>query len=243
MDQVLVFDLWGQYGHYKKIFATTSALTYPIPVKTSLYGMFGAMIGLEKKDNDYLNYFQPGQCKVGIQVMAPLTSQQININLRAVFGSMKPTDNRKPTMMEFIYRPRYRIYFTHQDKAIFERLQHSVTNRSVAFTPTLGLANLIANFELVGTFSGESIKSKDAIPIATVFPRRNLIQIDHSQAFSVKGNRILEVSQYALEMNTERDVTDRDDIVLDQNGQPILAIVKEAIAIQINQEPTYVVLF
>jgi CRISPR-associated protein Cas5h len=243
VDQILVFDLWGQYGHYKKIFATTSALTYPIPVKTSLYGMFGAMMGLEKKDNAYLKYFQPGQCKVGIQIMAPLTFQQININLRAVFGAMKPTDNRKPTMMEFVYRPRYRIFVTHTDGNIFADLQHCVQDRAVIFTPTLGLANLLANFEYVGTFPLQTVSSDEALPIQTVFPRRQLIQIDHSQAFSAMGNRIMEVSQYAMEMDTERNVTDRDDIILDQHGQPILAKVREAVAVDMGQTTTYAVLF
>lgn len=243
VNQILVFDLWGQYGHYKKIFATTSALTYPIPVKTALYGMFGAMMGLEKQSNAYLKYFQPGQCKVGIQVLAPLTFQQININLRAVFGAMKPSDNRKPTMMEFVYRPRYRIFFTHTNAQVFSDLQHCIQHKTVIFTPTLGLANLLANFEYVGTFPLQKVTDEGVLPIHTAFPRRHLVQIDHSQAFSGRGNRIIEVSQYALEMDTARNVTDRDDIILDQNGQTILAKVKEAVAVEMGQTTTYAVLF
>lgn len=243
VDQILVFDLWGQYGHYKKIFATTSALTYPIPVKTSLYGLFGALIGLEKQGNAYLKYFEPGQCQVGIQVLKPLSFQQININLRAVFGSMKPNDNRKPTMMEFVYRPRYRIFVKHEDPNIFNDLCLRIKNKEAVFTPTLGLASLLANYQWIGAFDYEVDETQQMLPIQTVFPRRQLIQIDHNQAFSTQGNRIMEVSQYALEMDIDRNVTDRDDIILDLHGKSIMAKVKQATRINIDNQILHAVIF
>ena len=52
--KILVFDIWGEYAHFKKIYATTSALSYVVPPKTSIYGYIGAILGLEKEDNIYL---------------------------------------------------------------------------------------------------------------------------------------------------------------------------------------------
>jgi len=243
MDQLLVFDLWGQYAHYKKIFATTTALTYPIPVKTALYGMFGAMLGLEKQDNQYLKFFQPGQCKVGIQILNPITYQKININLRSVFGPMKPNDNRKPTMVEFIYRPYYRIFFTHSDRQVYENMRTCLFSKQVVFTPTLGLANLLANYEWVGEYPFKPILSGGHLPVATVIPRRQLIQIDHSQAFSRTGSRIMEIAQYALEMDPSRDVTDRDDIIFDQNGNALSAITKTPFEVELHGKHVIITLF
>lgn len=242
MDRVLVFDLWGAYAHYKKIFATTTALTYPIPVKTSIYGLIGAIIGLEKSENAYLRYFQPGSCKIGIQIMKPLAFQRININLRAVFGQMKPTDNRKPTLMEFVYRPRYRIYITHTDSLLLDDLENCLKNKQAVFTPSLGLANLIANFEWVGHFPYNSNSTEKYEPISSVIPRRNLIKLNPELAFQ-EGNRIIEVSQYALEMDERRNVLDRDDIILDQNGQTINARVSEFCQVTYNNHQYNVVLF
>lgn len=45
----LIFDLSGPFAHYKRIFATTTALTYPLPPKASLYGLVAAILGLEKR--------------------------------------------------------------------------------------------------------------------------------------------------------------------------------------------------
>ena len=49
--KVLVFDISGKYAHYKKIYATTSAISYVIPTKTSLFGYLWA-IGATEKNRD-----------------------------------------------------------------------------------------------------------------------------------------------------------------------------------------------
>lgn len=242
MDRIIAFDLWGSYAHYKKIFATTSALTYPIPVKTALYGMVGAIVGLPKDGNAYLNHFQPGDCRIGIQILRPLAFQRININLRAVFGPMKPTDNRKPTLMEFIYRPKYRIYFAHRDVRMMDDLRSCLIEKRAVFTPSLGLANLLADFAWVGEAPFSEVDSSDYLPIHSVIPRRRLVRLNPELSFS-EGNRIVEVAQYALEMDQERNVLDRDDIILDQQGRPISAEVSSFCPFILENEIHNVILF
>ena len=242
MDRIIAFDLWGRLAHYKKIYATTTALTYPIPVKTAVYGTVGAIIGLEKNENRYLRHFQPGSCKIGIQVMRPLAFQRININLRAVFGPMKPTDNRKPTLMEFVHKPHYRIYFTHQDRQLLEDLKQCLESKQCVYTPSLGLANLLAGFAYIGQWEVETLVPNGSQPIHSVIPRRSLLELDRDQTFD-GGNRIMEISQYALEMDEARNVLDRDDILLDQNAKAIFAEVKELVSLGSPQNPTNVVLF
>lgn len=242
MEKVIGFDIWGRYAHYKKIFATTTALTYPIPVKTAVYGMVGAIIGLEKEDNHYLSHFKPGQCKIGIQILAPLSFQRINTNLRSVFGRMKDSDNRKPTLVEYVKDPRYRIYVAHRDAIIMDEIRMRLREKECIFTPTLGLANLLANFSMVGEWSINRQSNLDFVPIHSVIPRRALVKLKPDSAFSA-GNYIFEVSEYALEMDEKREVQDRDDIILDQKGLPIHAQVKEYIPISHEGKTQHIVLF
>jgi len=242
MDRIIAFDLWGAYAHYKKIYATTTALTYPIPVKTAVYGTVGAIVGLDKQDNRYLRHFKPGACKIGIQIMRPLAFQRININLRAVFGPMKATGNRKPTLMEFVHRPHYRIYFTHTDHHLQDDLKQGLQSKQSVFTPSLGLANLLAGFEFSGEWAYQPSSPSSTQPVHSVISKRNLISLDNSRTFQ-GGNRIMEISQYALEMDENRNVLDRDDIILDQNGQPVFAKVKELAVLENKQGITNVVLF
>lgn len=240
MTRILAFDLWGDYAHYKMVYATTTAVSYPIPVKTSLYGMFGAMLGLEKDGNKYLDHFTNGVCKVGIQVCNPIVMQRWNINLRAVFGAMKESDNRKPTMMEMVYRPHYRIYFSHQDHTLFEELSGRIRSHTSVFTPALGLANLLANYEWMGEWEAEELHSSDFIPLDTAVPKSMFqdLKIDFRQ-----GNQLVEVGQYSLEMDRQRNVTVRDDILFDRSGRPFWAKVSGYFSVPLLDKTHHVVLF
>lgn len=225
--KVLAFDIWGEYAHYKKIYATTSAISYCLPPKTALYGYIGAILGLEKKGNKYLEAFQNKECLVGIQIMNPIVMQRININLRAVLGRMKPTDNRKPTMMEFVYEPKYRIYFYHQNEKVYANLKANLTEKLAVYTPTMGLAGLLSNFEFIGEFdTNEQLNKESSVSIATVIPKKEFIRFD-IEAFHEKQTEIIEQSMFAIEMDTERNVTERDDIILERKAKPINAFLEK----------------
>lgn len=232
--KVLVFDIWGEYAHFKKIYATTSALSYAIPPKPTIYGIIGAILGLEKSSNEYLKSFSDKACLVGIQYIAKrdnedsksLTFQRMGINLKAELGRKKEGSPPKPTMMEFVYRPRYRLYVNHTDSAFFEKLRIALENHISAYTPSLGLACLIANFEYQGVFNTEEVSSSNSTPIHSVIPRKEFIAFDDAMFTENADFAIVEQSLYAIEMDIERNVTERDDILLERKGNPILAKVK-----------------
>ncbi|CAH1002436.1 hypothetical protein LEM8419_03315 [Neolewinella maritima] len=220
---VLVFDLTGPFAHYKKIFATTTALTYPIPPKSSLYGLFAAILGLEKEGNNYLNSFREGSCRVAIRLMRPVAVQRLTINLRPSFGALRGTENRKPTLMEFVDRPHYRIYFTHRDEELYGKLKDLLERGQSFYTPTLGIANLIGQITYVGEGKAESSREED---IDSVLPKRALEKLLPPPPG--RNTRLMEVGQYAVEMLPSRDVTVRENIVLDRGGLPIAARVTDA---------------
>ncbi len=225
--KVLAFDIWGDYAHYKKIYATTSAVSYCLPTKTSLYGYISAILGFEKNNNQYLNYFQNKECLIGIQIMNPIVMQRININLRATLGRMKPTDNRKPTTMEFVYQPKYRIYFFHQQENIQAQLYGRLKDKNAVYTPTMGLASLVSNFEFVGEFEATLKKSEDnSVAIQTVIPKNHFEKFN-TEVLKAKQTEIIEQSMYAIEMDVERNVTERDDILLERKAKPIEAFLNQ----------------
>jgi CRISPR-associated protein Cas5h len=225
--RVLIFDLSGPFAHYKKIFATTTALTYPLPPKTSLYGLVAAILGLEKEGNAYLDSFREGSCRLAIRLMRPVASQRLTMNLRPSFGSLRKTENRKPTLMEFVDRPHYRIYFTHTDDVLYDRLKHLLERGQSVYTPTLGLANLIAKV----TYVGEGMARREAgEDVDSVVPKRTLEKLLPPPPG--RNTRLMEVGQYAVEMLPSRDVTVRENIVLDRAGLPIAARVSECYRIE-----------
>ncbi len=230
--KVLAFDIWGEYAHYKKIYATTSAVSYCLPTKTSLYGYISAILGFEKNNNQYLKYFQDKDCLIGIQIMKPIVMQRININLRPTFGMLSlkkdgTLENRKPTMMEFIYQPKYRIYFYHKQENIQVQLKERLKEKDAVYTPTMGLASLISNFEFVGEFEASLQKLSDkSVSIQTVIPKKYFERFD-VEAFNTKHTEIVEQSMYSIEMDVNRNVTERDDIILERKAKSIDAFLNQ----------------
>lgn len=225
--KVLAFDIWGEYAHYKKIYATTSALSYCLPTKTAMYGYVGAILGFEKSENKYLELFQDKNCLMGIQIQKPIVMQRININLRATLGRMKPTDNRKPTTMEFVYQPKYRIYFYHTNNEIHSQLKKQLENKDAVYTPTMGIASLISNFEYFGEFEAELIQEPSkVVSIQSVIAKKHFISFD-IKALKEKCSEIIEQSLYAIEMDLDRNVTERDDILLERKAKTIDAFLTQ----------------
>ena len=236
MEKVLCFDISAQYGHFKVIYATTSALTYPIPSKTAIYGMVGNIIGLSNKGNEYLKYFEDGKCKIAIQVLNSISTQRININWSASQGAIR---QRKPTLVEHLSNPSYRVYFTHEDATLFSNLKMHLQNHTSVYTPCMGLAYLLANFE----FQDEYEIEKKAAAETDV---HSIIPMSVFEGFGKeieRDNFITSMSQYAVEMTPQRDVTDREEVLFDRKGLPIRAKVKKYYQLKFADSNTNIILF
>lgn len=237
-DKTIIFDVWGRYAHFKKIYVTTSALSYGVPFKTSIYGLVGAIIGLDNRKNEYLNHFNEDNCKIGIQLINPIKLQRLNINLSESLGPIG--DNRKPTMMEFVKNPHYRIYFSHSNDEIFTKLYEKLESKSSVYTPVLGLAHCIANFSLSGQADLER-KVGDAV-ISSVLLKSQLIAFDQTH-WAENDVHIQEQDMYPLEMNSQREVVKRDSILFDLNGKSIKAKVQEYYSVSLQGITNNIMLF
>ena len=229
MRKVIAFSVRGQYAHFKKIYATTSAVSYMIPPKTTIYGYISAILGFEK--DEYLTHFQDKKCLIGLQICKPIIMQRINTNLRPVLGRLSETGNRKPTTIEYVYEPHYIFYISHSDLDLMKELEERLDKKSSVFTPTLGLANMLSVFEFKGTFDVEEQSTSEIILVHSVIPNKKFVKLDE-QAFLNNQNHIVEQSLFAIEMDLDRNVTERDDIILDRSAQPIKAVVTNFYTIQ-----------
>ena len=53
--KVAVFDVWGNFAHFKIPYTTSSRETYPIPPKTAIVGLVASILGFDQ--NEYLKWF------------------------------------------------------------------------------------------------------------------------------------------------------------------------------------------
>lgn len=236
-DKVIVFDIWGRFAHFKKIYVTTSALTYAVPFKTAIYGLVAAILGLDKRQNQYLNHFDETNCKLAIQIISPVKIQRFNINLSQKPGP--PKGNRKPTTMEYVVNPHYRIFFWHSDEDISMKLLNQLESQESVYTPVLGLAHCLANFKFIGEFDTQMNSGKASVN--SVILKSRLRSLDTS-SWNSRNVHIQEQDMYPLEMNTNREVTKRDSILFDLFGSPINSEVEEFYSVQMKDKNANIML-
>jgi CRISPR-associated protein Cas5h len=222
---LIVFDIFADFAHFKRPYTTTSPVTFPIPSKPTLYGMISAIIGLDK--DHYLEQFYNCGAKVAIRIKNPVHKTYIAENLINTKEGMAKIKNRTQVKIEFLKNVAYRIYVSHPQEDISSRLLQNLKAHKAHYTFSMGLSECIGNFEFVGQFqsiSRNNNNSSDYIEIHSVIPTASLIKDDDTVIKFEPKKEIFRVSLTA-EMNTQREIQQMTDIVFERNGRPIRAKV------------------
>jgi len=226
MDKVLVFDIWGDLGHFKKPYTTTSPLSYAFPPRTTIAGMISAIIGLDK--NEYADHFTKQISNIGIRIINPVKKVRINQNLidtktAKLFSKIR---QRTQIRIEYIKDSKYRIYFQHQDSSLFERLDVLLKNHESVYTVSLGLSELLANFQYIGHFNLEVIANRDPVEIQSVVLEQKAEIEEFEEGKEYFSARI------PLEMNRERIVSQFGTVLYERNGKSLRVKTKDAFRVE-----------
>ncbi len=222
INKVLIFDVWGDYAHFRRFYTTTSPLTFPIPPRTALCGLIGAITGLEKENNEYLKYFTLNKAFIGLRLINPLRKVRIAENIIDTEKSPKSFYDIKRTRIryEFIKNPKYRIYFYHTDENVYKELKENLINHKSVYTPCLGLSENIANFAFVGEFKVKSETTGEYVQINSVLPTEKIAE---KQGINFNSEGEYFSIQVPIELNLDRIVTRYSDIFFERTGKPVEA--------------------
>ena len=224
MSRVLAFDVWGQYGHFRKIYTTTSPLTYSIPPRTAVTGLIGAIIGLDK--TEYIRHFTKKDAEIAIRLLNPVKKVTLSENLidtKKAGRMMNVIRQRTQIRIELLKDPRFRIYLRHRDRDLMETLTKYLEDHRSVYTPCLGLSEHIANFRMAGVHEAEDLSGEEKIQAVTAVPENKIKEIEFEKD--------LEYVQENMpnEMNPDRVVTEYTSVILEQRTRPIKAFVSDAV--------------
>jgi CRISPR-associated protein Cas5h len=214
--KALVFDIWGDYGHFRKYFTTSSPLTFSFPPKTAVYGIVGAILGLNK--DEYLKYFQDKCCKVAIKIINPVKKTRIPINYIDTKAAvdMSKIKNRTQVNLEVLKDCKYRVYINHENNDIYNRLKEMLSNKKCQYNVCLGLSEFLANFSFIGEFDVRQVKDNSkVIDIDTIIPFKDDINIKIEE-----GREYLKDTVYN-EMNENREITEFVTVLYERTGRTI----------------------
>jgi CRISPR-associated protein Cas5h len=222
--KVLVFDIWGDYAHFRKFYTTSSPLTFSFPPPPTIAGIMGAIYGAGK--DDYLNIFAAAQCQLALKIAAPVKKVRMGINLINTKGNYwqpvkkKNHEPRTQIRTEFLKDPSFRIYAAHTDEKVFNKLSQSIKEHRCVYSVSLGLSELLADFRFVGTFESEA--RSGLVNVSTP------IRDDDSQAdeLVIEPDTKYFKEKMPIRMNPDRVVDIYDDVVYEPDGRTIKAKIK-----------------
>jgi CRISPR-associated protein Cas5h len=244
--QILILDLSAPFGHFKVPYTTTSPLTFPVPPKTAVYGILGAILGIDK--NEYLGYFKDNECKISLGIKNSIKKFHIsenlintkNVKLFSRMNSMKSAPHTQINI-EFLKNTKFRLYVYFIDKTIINNLEEKIANHKSVYTISFGLSECIANYEYIGKFSIRNIKSlkKKYVEISSILPFDNISSSEDLQLVE-GGKKYLKV-HLPLEMKTDRELEKTGDFLIETNGKVIKVKLNEYY--RINELNENIVLF
>lgn len=230
-NRLIVFELTGEYGHFRKFNTTTSPLTYPIPTRTALTGLLGAVLGVERETapGRFPTQVMPVQelfantvCGIGVQLIAPVKKVNIGFNLldtgkeKATFYEIKKSGGRTQIEFELLKNPAFRVFVQHQDEAVFDQLAERLTNKAHHFTPYLGLSQFTATLGgAVVTTATERNSAQTAVPIQSAV---NLSQLTATLPIEFDQTAHYYVETMPVELSRDRVVTRYGEVLVDADG-------------------------
>jgi len=155
-----VFDLKGKLGHFRMPDTTGTHATYPFISRTALRGLLASVLGMEQLD-DAGNF-------TALRLLSPVaTCTQEMSMLGKGFESGGTNSFNRPTAVEFVVNPYYRIYYT--GKHIGD-LVEKISRRQSHYHTYLGSAYCLTFPEFVDVTEGFEVTCCDRITTKTIVP-------------------------------------------------------------------------
>lgn len=225
IERVLVFDVWGDYAHFRRGYTTTSPLTYPFPSRTTLAGLVSAILGLPR--DSYYEVFGSDNSAFALQILNPIKKVKISQNLIDTKQGLTPWEIRRKKQaprtqisFEFVKNPKYRVFVWLKDLNKFEELRGLIEEHKSIYTPYLGISECIANFKVFGEGIYE-IEKRDTDTDREGVEIHSIIRKEAAKKMVMeKGKRYGTVRLPGF-MDLERIVLSFIDFYYEENGKPL----------------------
>jgi len=213
--KVLAFDIWGQMGHFRKYYGTSSAMTYSIPPPTTVRGIIGAFLGLERKE--YNTFLDERDTKISVYPVCVKNRWYTTLNIINTKDYMwRGEVGHSQVNYEFLMDPRFRVYLSVRDRKVHETLKYYLgTHRSV-YDISLGLTFCLANYSLRGEYTAypEYLNGENDVSFSSAIP---MYGWDHLGPALDSGADYTyqKEARVPIEMDPDRTVRKYGDVMFD----------------------------
>jgi len=184
--EIVHFKLNGKFGHFLYAETNVSMPTYPIPPRTTILGLIGAILGL-KKDSPQVE-LEPAYIAVSgklperfwvtnkfHQSLPSLLNLKI---LKSEKGSVSRLKNQKILNQEWLFKPEYEIW-AGLPETYHSEFAGRIKDRKWHFQPYLGITEHSADIEWISDEISIQLKPGDYY-IESIFPEKTAeIKMDY----------------------------------------------------------------
>ncbi|MBD3349854.1 MAG: CRISPR-associated protein Cas5 [Candidatus Lokiarchaeota archaeon] len=228
INSILIFDLEGKFGHFKKYYSNVSSLTYQIPPRTVLTGLIASIMGRYPRDT-YYEIFSPQNCKLSVRVISPVRKHIECLNYKKNNGVS--TQVRLEILLPMKEKIVYRIYFTHFDDKIIAALKQKLLDSDLGYGIYFGQRQFRANAIFHDEIDCRDLKIvKDpSAPIVSLTNKKNVKQFSDRKS--------MEIIETSMPCQMKKIINGRIqesmvNICYERNGLPLFGNFKEAIEIR-----------
>ena len=243
----VVFEYAGRFGHFLRAEASVSALSYPVPPRTALLGMIGAVLGLEKDmpqvelKDAWIAVSGPipethwHKVKLRKDLPAPLSRR-----IKAGAPGQKNPKPEQATLIkqEWLFEPRYTVTACLPEKHHAE-FASRVREKRWHYSPCMGLSEMAAWLELVDEGTAAALPPGNDVSCASV-ARRDGAVLDGRRTLEASGNGgpLAILPQRMPREVTEDRIFTHADYLIERSGLPIPLRAESAYEIRTNDPRT-----
>jgi CRISPR-associated protein Cas5h len=157
--ELINFQLSGRFAHFLRAESSASCLSYPVPPRTVIMGILGAVLGIPKDEPQIVlepaNIALSGSLPKTHWHRAKLRKDPPASLPRVIKKTQKSDGNTTPEkatliLQEWLFNPSYTVWVSIPEKYHAE-LKSRLNKRRWHFTPCLGLSEMMADTEYLGS--------------------------------------------------------------------------------------------
>ncbi len=173
-------------------------------------------------------FFSKENSGIAVQILNPVKKENVAMNLINTKSSFYDLSKAGRTQIEFelVKDAKYRIFLYHKNDEVFNKLAERIKKKKHHFSPYLGLAQFTATIDFVERTNAE-LKVNEPNDFIEIITAVNLTRTEGEPPVEFDYSAMYSANNMPIEMNRIREVQEYSEVLIEKNGKPVKAKVKD----------------
>lgn len=227
-NRAVVFEVWGDYGCFRRFYTTRSPLTFPVPPRPTLAGLIGCIAGIEKDRVSEL--LADHMSKLAVTLVNPVNTIRLGMNWLDTKEPLALTcgliSQRTQVNIEYLKNPRFRVYVLLRDRVLRETLSSLLQEHKSVYTPCLGMSELLADFTWLGEWEAQRVDDSVA-DVVSALPTSSVLWPGQGRGVEFESGKSYDRKRVPRVLAQDRAVIEWQDLLVETSARTVRAHVTD----------------